>query len=159
MQHLSAQIQQVAIPGSRRQKILTYSNIICHVNHGTAPGTWHINCDLRLLLRLFFFNESDAKGAPARGVRQMVGFQLLSFHTQVLAMGWDSGPIRRLAGMGRRYMGAEGVRTNLFNTLGAGVVAGMPSLSGGHSLPTPQRTGAINNYGAIIMPTCNRSEE
>jgi hypothetical protein len=110
-------------------------------------------------LRLFFFNESDAKGAPARGVRQMVGFQLLSFHTQVLAMGWDSGPIRRLAGMGRRYMGAEGVRTNLFKTLGAGVVAGMPSLSGGHSLPTPQRTGAINNYGAIIMPTCNRSGE
>jgi len=66
-------------------------------------------------LRLFLFNESDAKGALARGVRQMVGFQLLSFHTQVLAMGWDSGPIRRLAGMGRRYMGAEGVRTNLLS--------------------------------------------
>ena len=66
-------------------------------------------------MRLFFFNESDAKGAPARGVRQKVGFQLLSFHTQVLAMGWDSGPIRRLAGMGRRYMGAEGVRTNLLS--------------------------------------------
>ncbi len=66
-------------------------------------------------MRLFLFNESDAKGALARGVRQMVGFQLLSFHTQVLAMGWDSGPIRRLAGMGRRYMGAEGVRTNLLS--------------------------------------------